>query len=53
MMDHVFDSRWLVNELSRLGFSISYDEVNRYKLFIVKALIVCLQSTFRVPLLSG
>ena len=30
-MDHVFGSRWLVNELSWLGFSISYDEVNRYK----------------------
>ena len=24
-MDHVFGSRWLVDELSRLGFSISYD----------------------------
>ena len=30
-MDHVFGSKWLVNELSCLGFSISYDEVNRYK----------------------
>lgn len=30
-MDHVFDSKWLINELSRLGFSISCDEVTRYK----------------------
>ena len=30
-MDHVFESRWLIDEFSRLGFSITYDEVNRYK----------------------
>ena len=30
-MDHMFGSRWLVNELHRLGFSISYDEVIKYK----------------------
>ena len=30
-MDHVFGSKWLINELSRLGFSISYDEVMKYK----------------------
>ena len=30
-MDHVFGSKWLVNELACLGYSISYDEVNRYK----------------------
>ena len=29
-MDHIFGSKWLINELSRLGFIISYDEVNRY-----------------------
>ena len=29
-MDHVFGSKWLINELSRLGFSVSYDEVTRY-----------------------
>ena len=34
-MDHVFGSRWLVDELSRLGFSISYDEVNRYKQSVI------------------
>ena len=26
-MDHVFGSKWLINELAQLGFSISYDEV--------------------------
>ena len=25
--DHVVGSKWLVNELSRLGFSVSTDEV--------------------------
>ena len=30
-MDSVFGSRWLVDELSRLGFSVSYDEVSRFK----------------------
>ncbi len=36
-MYHVFGSRWLVNELSRLGFSISYDEVNRYKQSVIQS----------------
>ena len=30
-MDHVFGSKWLIDELFRLGFSISYDEVNLFK----------------------
>ena len=30
-MDHVFGSKWLVNELFRLGYAISYDDVTRYK----------------------
>jgi len=30
-MDHTFGSKWLVTELSRLGFSLTYDEVLRYK----------------------
>ena len=34
---HLFGSRWLVNELSRLGFSISYDEVNRYKQSVIQS----------------
>ena len=35
-MDHVFGSKWLINELSCLGFSISYSEVTRYKQSVVK-----------------
>ena len=30
-LDHMFGSRWLVNQLFRLGFSISHEEVTRYK----------------------
>ena len=30
-MDHIFGSKWLINELLQLGFSISYGEGNRYK----------------------
>ena len=26
-MDHTFGSKWLVTELLRLGFSVTYDEV--------------------------
>ena len=36
-MDHVFGSKWLVNKLSRLGFSITYDEVNRYKQSVIQS----------------
>ena len=36
-MDHVFGSRWLVDEMSRLGLSISYDEVNRYKQSVIQS----------------
>lgn len=36
-MDHVFGSKWLINELSHLGFSISYDEVTKYKQSVIKA----------------
>jgi len=35
-MDHVFGSNWLINELSHLGFSISYDEVVKYKQSIIQ-----------------
>ena len=35
-MDHVFGSKWLINELARLGFSISYDEVMRYKQSVIQ-----------------
>ena len=30
-VDHVFGSRWLIDQLNRLGFSSSMDEVIRYK----------------------
>ena len=30
-MDHVIGSKWVINELYRLGFSISYNEVTRFK----------------------
>ena len=36
-LDHVFGSKWLINELSRLGFSIAYDEVNRYKQSVIQS----------------
>ncbi len=36
-MDHVFGSKWLVNELSHLGFSISYDEVTRYRQSVIQS----------------
>ena len=29
--DHVFRFKWLVNELLKLGFSISYSKVSRFK----------------------
>jgi len=34
-LDHAFSSKWLLETLSRLGFSISYDEVNLYKQSVV------------------
>ena len=36
-MDHVFGSKWLINELSHLGFSICFDEVVRYKLSVIQS----------------
>ncbi len=35
-MDHVFGSRWLIDEMSRLGFSITY-EVNMYKPSVIQS----------------
>lgn len=35
-MDHVFGSKWLVNELFHLGFSIGYDKVTRYKQCVIQ-----------------
>ena len=51
-MDNVFGSKWLINELSHLGFSISYDEVVRYKLSVFQSetlenfLSECIRGTF-------
>ena len=36
-MDHVFGLKWLINEMSRLGFSISYDEVTRFKQSVIQS----------------
>ena len=33
--DHVFGSRWLIDELNRLGLCVSYSEVNRFKQSVV------------------
>lgn len=30
-VDHVFGSRWLIDQLNRLGFCVNMDEVTRYK----------------------
>ena len=35
--DHVFGSRWLIDELFKLDFSISYSEVNRFKQSVLQA----------------
>ena len=36
-MDHIFGSRWNTSQLYDLGFSISYDEVNRYKQSVLQS----------------
>lgn len=35
-VDHVLGSKWLLNFLARCGFSVSYDEVVRYKQSVVQ-----------------
>lgn len=50
-VDHVFGSKWLVDELFQLGFSISYDEVSLFKQSVMqeeslKTLVPPLESTF-------
>ena len=35
-LDHVLSSKWLLTMLSKLGYSISPDEVNRYKQSVVQ-----------------
>ena len=36
-LDHLFGSKWLLNQLSRLGYCLSYDEVTRYKQSVVSS----------------
>ena len=36
-LDHTFDSQWLLDLLSRNGFSVSYDEVNTFKQSVVQS----------------
>ena len=36
-IDHIFGSKWLITQLSRLGFSISYDEVARYEQSVIQS----------------
>ncbi len=36
-MDHLYRSKFLVNQLLHLGFSISYDEIIRYKQSVIRA----------------
>ena len=35
-VDHVLGSRWLLDYLSRFGFSVSYDEIKRFKQSVLK-----------------
>ena len=35
-IDHVLGSRWLLDYLSRFGFSVSYDEIKRFKQSVLK-----------------
>ena len=34
-MDNMFGSPWLIDELSKLGFSVSYDEIKCYKQSVI------------------
>ena len=35
-IDHVLGSRWLLDYLSRFGFSVSYDEIKRFKQSVLR-----------------
>ena len=53
-MDHVFGSKWLINELSRLGFSISYKLQDTNSQWLnMKPLKIFNQKAFQVVLLNG
>ena len=36
-MDHVTGSKWVITELNKLGFCVSYDEVTRFKQNVVQS----------------
>ena len=38
-MDDMRRSRWLIAEMSKLGFSVSYDETKRYKQLVISKTI--------------
>ena len=44
-LDHAFGSKWLITHLSRLGFSVSYQQVRSYK----KAVMECRSLTPIIP----
>ncbi|KAG1648489.1 hypothetical protein GQR58_029790 [Nymphon striatum] len=44
-LDHVFGSRWLINELGRLGLSISYNEVTRLN----QSVMECENTKYKIP----
>ena len=51
--DKIFGSKWVLTELNRLRFSISHDEVTRYKLLsVMKTLVISLIQTFLVLSIS-
>ena len=54
-IDHVFGSKWLITQLSRLGFSITYDEVARCKQSVIQGETSdsLLAEYYLVPLPSG
>lgn len=37
-LDHAYGSKWFVNQLLKLGFLISYNEVTGYKQYVVKSM---------------
>ena len=45
-VDHSFGSKWLLDSLSRFGFSVSYDEVNLYKQSVVQSQIPDLPQSY-------
>jgi hypothetical protein len=48
-LDHVFGSKWLIELMSHLGFSLSYDEITRYK----QSVLVSENSQTSLPNVAG